>query len=270
MSTCNGCATPEATSLSRAVLHETTEKLPHRELVGSLQYLVNASRPDIAHVTRHVAKYLVCFDQTHYVQAKKVLRYLQATKNYGLVMDVSEGTPTELMTYSDADYANDPADRRSIRGYVTMLDGNVISYASRKQEINDMSTCEAEYVAMSEAAKDILWLQGLCKDLAWQHPVPLLRGDNEGAIALSTKPGKHSKTKHIDNKYHMVRRNVELDSMAVEHCGTEEMVTDIMTKPLGAVKFARFRKAMKVLPMVPAEKHHATSETTIHDTTTVS
>ncbi|KAE9331188.1 hypothetical protein PF008_g15553 [Phytophthora fragariae] len=157
------------------------------------------------------------------------------------------------MTYSDADYANDPADRRSISGYVTMLDGNVISYASRKQEINAMSTCEAEYVAMSEAAKDILWLQGLCKALAWQYPVPLMLGDNEGAISLSAKPGKHSKTKHIENKYHMVRRNAELKRMTVKHCGTKGMAADIMTKALGAVKFARFRKAMQVLTVVAAD-----------------
>ncbi|GMF39173.1 unnamed protein product [Phytophthora fragariaefolia] len=253
MSTCNGCATPEAMSPSKAVQPETSEILPYRELVGSLQYLVTASRPDIAHAVRHLGKYLSNFDHTHFAEAKRVLRYVQATKDYGLVQDVSEGTSAELVIYSDADYANDPADRRSISGYVTMLDGNVISYASRKQEINAMSTCEAEYVAMSEAAKDILWLQGLCEELVWSHPVPLMFGDNEGAISLSAKPGKHSKTKHIENKYHMVRRNVELKRMTVTHCGTEDMVADIMTKALGAVKFARFRKMMKVLPVVTAE-----------------
>lgn len=253
MSTCNGSATPEATSPSKAVQPETIEILPYRELVRSLQYLVRASRPDIAHVVRHLGKYLSNFDHTHFAEAKRVLRYLQATKDYGLVQDVSDGTSAGLVVYSDADYANDPADRRSISGYATMLDGHVISYASRKQEINAMSTCEAEYVAMSEAAKDILWLQGLCKELAWSHPVTLMLGDNEGATSLSAKPGKHSKTKHIENKYHMVRRNVELKRMAVKHCGTENMVADIMTKALGAVKFARFRKMMKVLPVVAAE-----------------
>ncbi|GMF45565.1 unnamed protein product [Phytophthora fragariaefolia] len=160
MSTCNGCATPDATSPSKAGLPETNDIDPYRELVGSLQCLVSASRPDIAHTVRHIGKYLSNFDHTHFAEAKRVLRYLQATKDYGLVQDVSKGTSAKLVIYSDADYANDPADRRSTSGYVTMLDGNVISYASRKQEINAMSTCEAEYVAMSEAAKDILWLQG--------------------------------------------------------------------------------------------------------------
>ncbi|GMF24210.1 unnamed protein product [Phytophthora fragariaefolia] len=234
MSTCNGCATPEATLPSKAGLPETIDIPPYRELVGSLQYLVSTSRPDIAHA---------------------------ATKDYGLVQDVSKGTSAELVIYSDADYANDPADRRSISGYVTMLDGNVLSYASRKQEINAMSTCEAAYMAISEAAKDILWLQGLCKELAWLHPVPLMFGDNEGAIALSVKPGKQSKTKHIENKYHMVRRDVELKRITVKHCGSEDMVADIMTKALGAVKSARFRKMILVLPVVTVDGEMVTTST---------
>jgi hypothetical protein len=126
-----------------------------------------------------------------------VLRYLQATSNFGLVMDVQQGTGVRIDCYSDADFANDPTDRRSISGYVTTLDDNVISYASRKQEINAQSTCEAEYVAMAEATKDVLWLAGLCKELKWKHPVPLLLGDNQGAISLSVQPGKHSKTKQL-------------------------------------------------------------------------
>lgn len=76
-------------------------------------------------------------------------------------------------------------------------------------------------MAMSEAAKDILLLKDLCNELIGQPPVPLMLGDNEGVISLSAKPGKHSKTKHIKNKYHMVRRNDKLKRMAVEHIGTE-------------------------------------------------
>ncbi|KAE9312557.1 hypothetical protein PF008_g19939 [Phytophthora fragariae] len=250
------CARPEATSPSKTELPKTTERLPYRELVGSLQYLVSASRQNIAHATRHLDKFQDCFNDTHYAQVKRVLRYLQLTKYYGFVMNVSEETSDKLMTYSDAEYANDHVERRSISGYVTMLDGNVILYASRKQEINAMSTCETEYAAMSEAAKDMLWLQGISKALAWQNPVPLMLDDNEGAISLSVKPGKHSKTKHIENKYHMVRKNVELKRMKVDHCGTEDMVADTMMMALGAVTFARFRKAMQGLPVVAADSEN--------------
>ncbi|KAE9074115.1 hypothetical protein PF010_g24805 [Phytophthora fragariae] len=174
-------------------------------------------------------------------------------------MDVQPRQGVKVYAYSDADDANDPVDRRSISGYVTMLDNNVISYASRKQEINSLSTCEAEYVAMAEATKDLIWLAGLCKELGWKHPVSLLLGDNQGAIALTAKPGKHSKSKHIDNKYHMVRRNVELKLITTQHVGTDAMVADVMTKALGVVKLTQFRTAMKVLPLLGEDSQTAAS-----------
>ncbi|KAE9052056.1 hypothetical protein PR003_g689 [Phytophthora rubi] len=82
-----------------------------------------------------------CYDHTHYAQAKRVLRYLKATSDFGLLMNVASGDEGRVAAYSDEDYANDPVDRRSVSGYVTTLDGNVVSYASRKQEINALSTC---------------------------------------------------------------------------------------------------------------------------------
>ncbi|GMF22801.1 unnamed protein product [Phytophthora fragariaefolia] len=139
MENCNECATTEATTPSTAEVPATKEYLPYRELEGALQYLVNASRPDIVHATRHLGN------------------------DYGLMMDVEPGQGVQVCAYSDIDYANDPVDRGRISGYVTMLDNNVVLYASRKQEINSLSTCEAEYVAMAEATKDLLWFAGLCK-----------------------------------------------------------------------------------------------------------
>ncbi|OWY98408.1 Retrovirus-related Pol Polyprotein from transposon TNT 1-94 [Phytophthora megakarya] len=246
MENCNGCATPEATTPSRAEVPATTTYLPYRELVGALQYLVSASRPDIAHATRHLGKFLSNYNHEHYAQAKRVLRYLKSACDYGLVMDVQTHDGVRICSYSDADYANDPVDRRSISGYVIMVDGNVLSYASRKQELNALSTCEAEYIAMSEATKDLLWLAGLCRELSWTHPVPLLLGDNQGAISMSAKPGKHSKSKHIENKHHMVRRNVELKRITTEHVGTEDMVADIMTKALGIVKLPGYKRGQSL------------------------
>ncbi|KAE9208593.1 hypothetical protein PF004_g16720 [Phytophthora fragariae] len=102
---------------------------------------------------------------------------------------------------------------------------------------------------MAEATKDLLWVADLCGELDWKHCTPELLGDNMGAIALTAKPGKHSKSKHIENKYHMTRRNVKLNRPTTRHIGTENMVATIVIKALGAVKFAHFREAMKVLPL---------------------
>ncbi|KAE8993035.1 hypothetical protein PR001_g20777 [Phytophthora rubi] len=118
---------------------------PYREIAGALQYLVSASRPDIAHAVRTLSKYLSCFDTTHFTMTKHVLRYLACTENYGLVMDVPAANDAELVCYTDVDYANDPDDRKSVGGIVTFVNGSV---GSRKQEINAQRITEAEYVVM--------------------------------------------------------------------------------------------------------------------------
>ncbi|KAE8907714.1 hypothetical protein PF005_g12845 [Phytophthora fragariae] len=181
----------------------------------------------------------------------RVLRYLHGTADYGLVMDVRASSTFSLVGYSDADYANDPDDYKSVSGYVTLLDGNVVSYASRKQSINAQSTCEAEYIAMNECTRDLLWFEGLLDELLWKHDLPVLRGDNMGSIRLASKPGKHRNTKHIMNKFHLVRHLVEKKCLRTEHVGTEDQIADVMTKALGTVKFRRFRTALKVLQVIP-------------------
>ncbi|KAJ0394166.1 hypothetical protein ATCC90586_002222 [Pythium insidiosum] len=123
----------------------------------------------------------------------------------------------DLVVYTDADYANDENDRRSISGYVTLLNGATIFYGSRKQGINALSTMEAEYIAMSEGVRDVL-----------------------------CKPGKHRHSKHIDNKYHFVRLLQVDGRIVVSHVGTNDMIADIMTKGLARVKFERFRDLLGV------------------------
>lgn len=179
--------------------------------------------------------------------AKRVLRYLAGTADYGLVMDIPVGNDVELMCYTDADYANYPDDRKSVSGFVTFVNGNVVSYGSRKQEINAQSTTEAEYIAMNEGTRDLLWLTDLCKELSWPSAKPELRGDNKSCIFLTVKPGKHSKTKHIQNKFHLVRHLVEAERLRTSHVGTNDMIADIFTKALSTIKFERCRDGMKVL-----------------------
>ncbi|KAG2916623.1 hypothetical protein PC129_g5036 [Phytophthora cactorum] len=144
-------------------------------------------------------------------------------------MDVREGKALTLLLYTDVDYANNPDDCKSISGYDTMIDGNVISHASGAE-------C-TEYDR-----------SGLCDELQWEYETPLLLGDNMASIYLTARPGKHSRTKHIEKKFHVSRDLVEKKELEVQHVGTNAMVADIMTKALGAVKFARFHTALEVLP----------------------
>ncbi|KAE9069994.1 hypothetical protein PF007_g27102 [Phytophthora fragariae] len=223
--------------------------LPYREIVGAFQYLVSGSRPDIAHVVRRLGQYMACFGAVHYAQAKRVLRYLQTTKHFGLSM-VTGSNHVDLLrveAYSDADYANDKEDRQSVSGYVTMVNGSVVSYGSRKQGLNAQSTMESEYIAMNEGARDIMWLRGLCDELRRRYDTPKLWCDNTAVIALSKKPGKHNGSKHIENRFHYVRNLEDRELLEVQHCRTDQMTADILTKPLARVKFEFFRSLLGVV-----------------------
>ncbi|KAE9000958.1 hypothetical protein PR002_g18045 [Phytophthora rubi] len=252
MKDCRGVSTPEGgTSEIEQERVDATQidTLPYREIIGALQYLVSGSRPDIAHVVRRLGQYMSNYGADHFAQAKRVLRYLKTTKDFGLKMNVTGSAEVELLrleAYSDADYANDQQDRQSISGYVTMLNGSVVSYGSRKQGLNAQSTMEAEYVAMNEGARDVMWLRGLCDELMWKYAVPTLWCDNTAAISLFKRPGKHNGSKHIENRYHYVRNLGERELIAVRHCRTDQMAADIFTKPLARIEFAQFREMLGV------------------------
>jgi hypothetical protein len=106
---------------------------------------------------------------------------------------------------------------------------------------------EAEYVAMNEGARDLMWLCGLCDELDQEYEVPRLWCDNQATVYLSERPGKHNKSKHMENKYHYVRHLVEQGVIRTSHCGTNQMTADIFTKALGRVKFEQFRRRLGVV-----------------------
>ena len=243
----NPVATPESeTQLVVPIQKEGTE-MPFRELVGALQYLVTHSRPDIAHAVRTLSSKTNSFTWADYCDAVRVLRYLQGTLKYGILMRISGRASWDITVYTDADFSNDVGDRKSISGYATQIDGNTIAWGSSKQSMVAQSTSEAEYVAMNEGAKDLMWLRGLCQELKQEVEPPLLWCDNMATVYLSMKPGKHNKFKHVDNKYHYVRHLVEDKRLVTEHCPTTVMTADIFTKALGRTKFEQFRDQLNVV-----------------------
>ncbi|KAF0682497.1 hypothetical protein As57867_025303, partial [Aphanomyces stellatus] len=139
-----------------------TLNLPYRELVGSLQYLVTCTRPDIANAVRNLSKYLSCFDESHWKQAKRVLRYLKGTNSLCLKIDrTNQVGAFQIEAYCDADFANSCEDRRSISGFLVMFLGSCLSARSRKQTMVTLSTAEAEYIALCDLVKELLWYSEL-------------------------------------------------------------------------------------------------------------
>ena len=117
----------------------------------------------------------------------------------------SESTDVSVSAYADADWGSDHTDRKSITGWVAMLNGDPISWASKKQKVVSQSTCEAELYAEAAAINEIKWLSGLLGELGVASAqAPVLYGDNQSTQELSKNGVKSERTKHIDIKYHFV------------------------------------------------------------------
>ena len=153
----------------------------------------------------------------------------------------------ELVVYCDADFAGDKESRRSTSGHISLLNGNAISWSSSIQRVTALSTTESEYMALTDALRDILWLRLLLKELGAQQKSPtVIHVDNQGAIALSRNPEFQKRTKHIVVKYHRVREEQETGTIDIAYVETNEQLADFLTKCMGGKKLRHFMEQMEL------------------------
>ena len=174
--------------------------------------------------------------------AKHVLRYLKGTQELGLTFRKSI-SPLTLKGFCDSDWGASIEDRRSVTGYNFQLsqDGPLISWKSRKQPTVALSTCEAEYVALTNAIQETKFLRQLCVDMRVSIAGKLLiMIDNQGTMNLTRNPVHHQRSKHIDIKYHFIRSEVQEGQINLEYVPSEENVADVFTKPASKIKLDNF------------------------------
>ena len=174
---------------------------------------------------------------------KRVLRYVNGTSKMGLCYDGLKGDG--VLGYSDSDWAGDVSDRKSSSAYVFMMCGAAVSWCSRKQSITATSSCEAEYVAMSIACKEAVWLKRLLSDIPVDSDLTKgmkILADSQSAMKLATNESINRRNKHIDISYHFVREVTNNGEVRLGYIPTSEMVADMLNKPLGRVKFEKLRK----------------------------
>ena len=184
--------------------------------------------------------------ETHWRGIKRILRYIKGTMNYGLLFS---GNDSKLVGFADADWAGDLDTRCSTSGYVFKVGTAIVSWNSKRQKTVARSSTEAEYVALSNAAQEAVWLRRLVAELRMSVDVPLptlLYEDNNGAIELSKNAKNHNRTKHIDIAFHFVRERVQSEELSVVYCPTADMIADIMTKGLPKIQFLKLRDMMGV------------------------
>ncbi|GKE97641.1 hypothetical protein Tco_0020992 [Tanacetum coccineum] len=172
-------------------------------MIGWLMYLT-ASRPDIAFATFVCASYQARHTVKHLKEVKRTFQYLRQSYNMGLWNPKDSGF--ELIAYSDADHAGCKDDNKSTSRGLQFLGGKLISWSLKKQDCTTMSTAKAEYI-------------------------PMYR-DSKSSIAISCNPVQHSKTKHIDIRYHFIKEHVEKGTVELYFVRTEYQLADLFTKAL--------------------------------------
>lgn len=175
----------------------------------------------------------------HWRAAKRVLRYLAGTMDYVLYFN-NKGDNSKICAYADADWANDLYDRKSYTGFVIKMGGNVVNWEARKQRCIALSSTESEYLAIGDVCKDICFVRNFLSEIVDKNITAVVYNDNQSAQKLLlVKEYSHKRTKHIDLRYHFVKDLVKQGFITVKYLPTEEMVADVLTKPLSSVKHNR-------------------------------
>ena len=217
----------------------------YQSMVGALIYLSLSTRPDIAHAVNKLSRFLSNPGQNHMNATKHVLRYLRGHSDMGLTYHGKLGSSEiEMSIYCDADWTNDKDERKSTSGYMIFLNDCPIVWTSKKQKTVALSSAEAEYMAMSNAAQEMLWLLGFLKEIQMKIKLPVtVDCDNMSAIAVSKNDGKYQRTKHIDIRHHFVRDLVKKGILQVTWVPTKSQLADVLTKCVTTNQFENLRKA---------------------------
>ncbi|CAJ2661747.1 unnamed protein product [Trifolium pratense] len=216
----------------------------YRSLVGSLFYLTT-SRPDLMFAATLLSRFMSKPSHLHLGAAKRVLRYVMGTMEYGIRFE--KNSKFEAKGYCDSDWAGSVDDMKSTSGYVFNLGSGVISWCSKKQDTVAQSSAEAEYLAAGLATQQSLWLRRILEDIGEKQEGSLqLHCDNKSAIAMAKNLVFHSRTRHINIKHHFIRSVIEEGDVQLIFCSSQEQLADIFTKALPRGRFQQLREAMGV------------------------
>jgi hypothetical protein len=239
MENCRPVATPmeHGMQLSADMSPDTDEgralmlQYPYRSAVGSLMYAMTTTRPDLAFSVSAVSQFLANPGMKHWQAVKRVFRYLRGTTGQKLMLG---GTDQVVLTgYSDADWGASKDTRKSVGAYAFLLGVGAVSWRSRRQRAVARSSMEAEYMALSQAACEAVWLRRLLEQMGFAQDQPtVLLADNQGSMALATNPVHHDRSKHIDIQHHYIREVVDDKLVMLQYCSTQDMAADVLTKSL--------------------------------------
>ncbi|KAI3745001.1 hypothetical protein L1987_58101 [Smallanthus sonchifolius] len=199
----------------------------YRAMIGSLMYLT-ASRPDIMFAVCICSRFQAKPKESHLIAVKRIFRYLKGKQRLGLWYP--HGSNFDFNTYTDSDFGGCCLDRKSTTGGCQFLGNRLVSWQCKKQTTVSISTCEAEYIATASCSSHILWIQQQLRDYGLNFTGTPMFIDNNATMSIKNNPVKHSKTKHIEIRYHFIRDCAEKRLIELVKVHTEDNFADLFTK----------------------------------------
>ena len=236
---------------SDSELLSESETNRYRMMTGSLIYASISTRPDITHATHTVSRFMSQPTQFSMTLIQRVFRYLNGTRCMGLkyinnnINNNNNNNHVCVGGYCDADWGGEKIDRKSLTGYCTFINDNLISWATKKQQTVALSSAEAEYMGISEVAKEVMWLRILLKEMNMNVETPsIIYVDNQASIRISENDADHDRTKHIDIRHYFIRDLINNNEIKLQWISTHDQLADIFTKSLGKNIFKTLREKL--------------------------
>ena len=223
------------------------DSMKYQSMVGSLLYAASGTRPDISQAVGDVSKYSSHPTESHLTAVKRIMRYLKGTIDLKLTYKKCDN---QIVGFADANWAGDLDNRTSTSGNIFISGTGAVSWLSKGQTVVATSTAEAEYISLYHCVQEAIVLNRLSRELNQQHNTVLpmtIYCDSQSAISIAKNINKQSRAKHIDIKYHFVRQAVANKQVSLEYCDSQNMVADMLTKPLPREQFEKLRSKMGLI-----------------------
>ena len=231
--------------LGESVDQVPTDKGRYQRLVGKLIYLSH-TRPDIAYAVSVVSQFMHAPSEEHMNAVYRILKYLKSAPGRGLLF--SKNGVHEIEGYTNSDWARNQTNRRSTLGYFTFVEGNLVTWRSKKQKVVARSSAEAEYRGMAHGVCELIWIKNVLQDLGIDYEKPMsLHCDNKAAIEIAHNPVQHDRTKHVEVDRHFIKENLDRKVIQFPFVRSEDQLADVLTK---AVSGRAFHDAISKLGMI--------------------
>ena len=212
-----------------------TDKGRYQRLVGRLIYLSH-TRPDISYAVSVVSQFMHAPSEEHMEAVYRILRYLKSVPRKGLLF--SKNGISNIEGYTNSDWAGDQTTKRSTFGYFTFVEGNLVTWKSKKQKVVARSSVEAEFRGMAHGVCELLWIRNILRDLGIEYATPMnLYCDNKAAIQIAQNPVQHDCTKHVEVDRHFIKENLDEKIIQFPFIQSESQLVDILTKAVSGKVF---------------------------------